>query len=135
MIEQTPMVTVEWIYLDPGNIDKEKDVVANTTSFEVMKKRKGDKKGVACRCSTLVTVNSKIYLDFIAEDSYVIDMYDSIDKKELITMVSNSYSKFEAEFNKRKFTTAFISYTLSPFYPEKVDLDTILPLLQPDNYF
>ena len=129
MIEQTPLVVVEWIYLDPGIIDKEKDVIANSTSFEVMKKLKGDKKGLACRFGTLVTVNGKIYLNFIAEDSYVIDMADIVDRKELITMITNSYSKFEAEFNKRKFTTAFISYTLSPFYAEKVDVDTILPLL------
>ena len=132
MIEQTPLVTVEWIYLDPGIINKEKDVVTNTTSFEVMKKSKGDKKGLACRFGTLVKVNDKIYLNFIAEDSYVIDMADVIDKKELTTMISNSHSKFEAEFNKRKFTTAFISYTLSPFYVEKVDFDAMLPLLQPE---
>jgi len=132
VIEQTPLVVSEWIYLNPGTIDKEKDVVANTTSFEVMKKRKGDKKGLACRFGTLVTVNDKIYLNYIAEDSYVIDLADVIDRKELLTMISNSYSKFEAEFNKRKFTTAFISYTLSPFYPDKVDLEAILPLLLPE---
>ena len=130
MVEQTPLVLVEWIYLDPGIINNEKDVIANTTAFEVMKKLKGNKKGLACRFGTLITVNGKIYLNFIAEDSYVIDMADIIDRKELITMISNSYSKFEAEFNKRKFTTAFISYSLGPFYAEKVDLDTILPLLQ-----
>ena len=132
MIEQTPLVVVDWIYLIPGDISKEKDVVANTTSFEVMKKRKDDKKGLACRFSTLVTVNDKIYLNYIAEDSYVIDMADIINKQELVTMISNSYSKFEAEFNKRKFTTAFISYTLGPFYVEKVDFDAILPLLEPE---
>jgi hypothetical protein len=132
MIEQTPLVVAEWIYLDPGNITEGKDVLANTTSFEVMKKRKGDKKGLVCRFSSLFTVNSKISLNFIAEDSYVIDMADMIDKKELVTMISNSYSKFEAEFDKRKFTTAFISYRLSPFYVDKVDFDAIIPLLGPE---
>ncbi len=132
MIEQTPLAVVEWIYLDPGNIDREKDVVANTTSFAVMKKRKGEKKGIACRFTSLLTVNNKIYLNYIGEDSYVIDLADTIEKSELVTMISNSYEKFEAEFNKRKFTTAFISYSLGPFHVNQVDFDAILPLLQPE---
>jgi len=130
MIEQTPLKVVEWIYLDPGVIDKEKDPVANSTSFDVMKQRKGDKKGLSCRFSTQVKVNDKIYLNYIAEDSYVIDLADNVDRAELVTMVTNSYGKFEAEFNKRKFTTAFISYTLSPFNVNLVDFAAILPLLQ-----
>jgi hypothetical protein len=130
MIEQTPLVLVEWIYLDPGVVDKEKDRVANSTSFEVMKKRKGNKKGLSCRFSTLVKVNDKIYLNYIAEDSYVIDLTDNVDRNELVTMITNSYGKFEAEFNKRKFTTAFISYTLSPFNVHGVDFGAILPLLE-----
>ena len=130
MIEQTPLAVVEWIYLDPGVIDKENDRVANSTSFEVMKRRKGDKKGISCRFSSQVKVNDKIYLNYIAEDSYVIDLADNVDKNELVTMISNSYGKFEAEFNKRKFTTAFISYNLSPFNVHGVDLAAILPLLE-----
>jgi len=132
MIEQTPLSVTEWIYLDAGNIDEKKDIVANNTTLAVMKKRKGDKKGIACQFTSLFTVNQKIYLNYIAEDSYVIDLADIVNRQELVTMITNSYSKFEAEFNKRKFTTAFISYTMRPFDVNNVDFDAILPLLDPE---
>ncbi len=130
MIEQTPLVVVEWIYLTPGNLAESGTEVSNSTSLNVIKKRAGTKKGIACRFTNLFTVNNKIYLNYVAEDSYVIDLADVIDKKELITMISNSHSKFETEFNKRKFTTAFINHSLTPFDINKVNLDAILPLLQ-----
>jgi len=132
MIEQTPLQVIEWIYLTPGTIDEKDDVIANNTSLAVMKKRKGDKKGIACRFTSVFTVNQKIYLNYIAEDSYVIDLADKVDRQEVTRMITNSYGKFEAEFNKRKFTTAFINYTLYPFDINNVDLDAILPLLHPE---
>lgn len=131
MIEQTPLVVIEWIYLTPEALDGSQEV-ANSTSLDVMKKRAADKKGIACRFTNQFTVNKKIFLNYIAEDSYVIDLKDPVDRQELITMITNSYSKFEAEFNKRKFTTAFINYSLTPFDINRVNLDAILPLLLPE---
>ena len=131
MIEQTPLVVVEWIYLDPGEL-RASDKVTNSTSLEIMKKRAADKKGIACRFTNHFKVNDKIYLNYIAEDSYVIDLKDIVDRKELVTMITNAHSKFEEEFNKRRFTTAFINYSLAPFDANLVNLDAILPLLLPE---
>lgn len=130
MIEQTPLVVIEWIYLTPPGLDEKGPAALNFTTLDVMKKRAGNKKGIGCRFTNHFTANNKIYLNYVAEDSYVIDLADEIDKNELITMISNSYSKFEAEFNKRKFTTAFINHSLSKFDVTRVNLDAILPLLQ-----
>lgn len=132
MIEQTPLVVIEWIYLNPGEPVGASHEVANSTTLEIKKKRAADKKGIACRFTNQFTVNSKIFLNYIAEDTYVIDLKDVIDRQELTTMITNSYSKFEAEFNKRKFTTAFINHSLAPFDINRVDLDAVLPLLLPE---
>ena len=130
MIEQTPLVVIEWIYLAPPHLEENGNEVSNFTSLDVMKKRAATKKGIACRFTNQFRVNDKVYLNYVAEDSYVIDLEDVVDKRELVTMLSNSYSKFEAEFNKRRYTTAFINHSLDPFDVNRANLDAILPLLQ-----
>lgn len=131
MIEQTELVVSTWIYHPPVNSagEKEKKLSA-TITLEVMKKRAGTKKGIACRFSTEFIFGYEKILEYAAEDSYVIDLQDIIDKKELHTMLRNSYSKCKEKFDFKKLSTVLWNESLPPFDENKYDLDPVMLLLQ-----
>jgi len=71
-----------------------------------MKKRAATKKGIAFRFRTVFIFESETILEYVGEDSYVIDFEDTVDKNELVRMIRNSYSKFIEKFEFRKMGTA-----------------------------
>ena len=95
-----------------------------------MKKRAATKKGIACRFSCRFVIENETILEYVAEDSYVIDLADKIDKNELLTMIRNSYSKFKEKFDLRKLGTVLQDKSIGALDETKIDLDAILPLLQ-----
>jgi hypothetical protein len=95
-----------------------------------MKKRAVTKKGIACRFTCEFVFEKETILEYVAEDSYVIDLQDVIDKNELHTMISNSYSKFKEKFDLRKLGTVLRNKSLLPFDEKRYDLDPVLLLLQ-----
>jgi hypothetical protein len=130
MIEQTELIVTTWDYHPPYNAGETGKKISSTTSLDVMKKRAANKKGIACRFSCRFDIDNEMVLDYVAEDSYVIDLADIIDKNELKTMIRNSYSKFKEKFELRKFGTVLQQTSLSEFDVNKLDLDAILPLLE-----
>ncbi len=130
MIEQTELVVTEWHYHPPSGILEPGERSSNFTSLDVMKKRAADKKGIACRFSCRFVIKEETILEYVAEDSYVIDLADTIDKYELLNMIRNSYSKFTEKFDLRKFGTVLQDRALSPLDESKIDLEAILPLLE-----
>ena len=129
MIEQTELVITEWNYQPPLNYNEEEDKILSFTSLDVMKKRTSTKKGIACRFTCHFVIENKTILEYVAEDSSVIDLADVIDKNELLTMIRNSYSKFKEKFDLRKFGTILHGRTLAPLDESQIGLDSILPLL------
>ncbi|MBK5272367.1 MAG: hypothetical protein JJE22_15275 [Bacteroidia bacterium] len=130
MIEQTELVVTEWHYHPPANfIDTGKNI-SNDISLDVMKKRAADKKGIACRFSCRFIIENETILEYAAEDSYVIDLADIIDKHEILIMIRNSYSKFKEKFDLRKFGTVLQNKSLRVLDETQIDLDAILPLLK-----
>ena len=95
----------------------------------LMKKRTATKKGIACRFTCDFVFEKEVILEYVAEDSYVIDLQDVIDKNELKVMIRNSYSKFKEKFDFRKWGTVLLNKTLLPFDETKYDLDPVLLLL------
>ena len=81
MIEQTEMVVTEWKYNPPEVPPGKEDTVSNFTSLDVMKKRASTKKGIACRYSCRFIYKNETILEYVGENSYVIDLEDKIDKK------------------------------------------------------
>ena len=129
MIEQTELVVTEWNYHPPLN-PKEQQEVFNFTTLDVMKKRASTKKGIACRFTTHFVHGTENILVYVAEDSYVIDLEDVIDKNELLTMIRNSYSKFKEKFDLRKIGTELQDRSLKTLDESKIDVDAILPLMK-----
>jgi len=129
MIEQTELVVIEWHYHPPVN-SLEAEKISNFTSLDVMKKRAATKKGIACRFSCRFVIDNETILEYVTEDSYVIDLADIIDKNELLTMIRNSYSKFKEKFDLRKLSTVLRDKSIRPLDETKIDLDAILPLLK-----
>ena len=129
MIEQTPLVITEWTYRPPVGELGEGEKIISHTYLDVMKKRATTKKGIACRFSCGFVAGDKSILVYVAEDSYVIDFEDVIDKKELLTMIRNSFSKFKEQFEFRKLGTVLQDKSLIPLDESKIELDAILPLL------
>ena len=131
MIEQTELIVSKWLYKPPVNsIDKNEEQLTSYVSLDVMKKRTATKKGIACRFSCEFIFEKELLLEYVAEDSYVIDWQDVIDKNELQTMIRNSYTKFKEKFDLRKLGTVLINIPLLPFDETKYDLDPVLLLLQ-----
>ena len=98
MIEQTELIITEWHYHPPATpIEREENIIS-FTSLDVMKKRATTKKGIACRFSCRFDFENKTILEYVGEDSYVIDFEDMIDKNELLNMIRNSFSKFKDKF-------------------------------------
>ena len=131
MVEQTELIVSKWLYKPPVNsIDKNEEQLTSNVSLDVMKKRTATKKGIACRFSCEFIFEKELLLEYVAEDSYVIDWQDVIDKNELQTMIRNSYTKFKEKFDLRKLGTVLINIPLLPFDETKYDLDPVLLLLQ-----
>ena len=129
MIEQTELIVNEWHYHPPVNSFNTEEKISSFISFDVMKKRAGFKKGIACRFSCRFIFKNEMILEYVAEDSYVIDLEDLIDKYELQTMIRNSYSKFKEEFDMRKLGTVLQNKSLMVLDETTIDFDSILQLL------
>jgi hypothetical protein len=129
MIEQTELVVSEWHYHPPVNSIEALEKISDFTTLDVMKKRAATKKGIACRFSCRFVINNETILEYVAADSYVIDLTDIIDKNELLTMIRNSYSKFKEKFDMRKLGTVLQEKSLRALNESMIDLDAILPLL------
>ena len=131
MIEQTELVITKWQYHpSETSIEENPEKLFSTISFEVMKKRAATKKGIACRFTVRFEFENKPLLEYVGEDSYVIDLEDIIDKNELQRMIRNSYSKFNEKFEFKKFGTVLRDKSLLAFDESKYDLDPVLALLQ-----
>jgi hypothetical protein len=129
MIEQTELIVTEWHYYPPERTINEKESIHEVTSLDVQKKRASTKKGIACRFSCRFTFENKIILNYVGEDSYVIDYEEVIDKHELLTMVRNSFSKFRDKFDLRKLSTVLQHMSLRPLNESMINIEAILPLL------
>jgi len=130
MIEQTELIVTEWHYHPPEKPIGPDGKLSGSLSLDVMKKRASTKKGIACRFSCRFVIESETILEYVAEDSYVIDLPDIVDKNELRMMIRNSYAKFKEKFDLRKLTTVLRDKSLTPLDESKVDLDALLPLLE-----
>ncbi len=130
MIEQTELIVTEWHYHPPINPAAAEAKLSHTTTLDVMRKRASTKKGIACRFSCRFVIGNETILEYTGEDAYVIDLPDIIDKKELLTMIRNSFSKFKERFDLRKLGTILHDRSLSPLDETRIDLDAILPLLE-----
>lgn len=130
MIEQTELVISEWDYHPPLSSTEPGVKILEFTSLDVMKKRAATKKGIACRFSCRFVLESETILQYVASDSYVIDVADKIDKNELLTMIGNSFNKFKEKFDTRKLGTVLRDTSLRALDLTNIDLDTILSLLK-----
>ena len=130
MIEQTELVVTEWNYHSSVHPIETPEKISNFTTLEVMKKRASTKKGIACRFSCRFVFEDETILEYVAENSYVIDLADIIDKNELLRMIRNSYSKFNEKFDLRKLGTILRDKSLTPLDENSIDVDAILPLLK-----
>ena len=128
MIEQTELVVTKWDYHPPPNLTEGANI-QSFSSLDVMRKRASTKKGIACRFSARFVFENKTILDYVAEDSYVIDFEDVIDKNELLRMLRNSFSKFKEKFDLRKLFTVLHNSSIRELDESKMNLDAILPLL------
>ena len=131
MIEQTELIVTKWQYDPPvKSIEEAPEKLFSSISFDVMKKRAATKKGIACRFTIRFEFENKTILEYVGEDSYVIDLPDIVDKYELQSMIRNSYSKFKEKFEFKKSGTVLRDKSLLPFDETKYDLDPVLKLLQ-----
>jgi hypothetical protein len=130
MIEQTELVVSKWQYQPPLNsIEGADDKLTSFITLDVMKKRTITKKGIACRFTVEFFFEKETVLEYVTEDSYVIDLPDVIDGNELHTMLRNSYSKCKEKFDFRKLSTVLVNASLPPFDETKYDMGPILLLL------
>jgi len=129
MIEQTATEVKTWNYLPPSRPIKEDETMPNFVSLELQPKRKDGKKGFISRFNCRFVLENNTLLEYIAEDSYVIDETDFIDKQELLRMIRNSYTKFNAIFELRRLNTVLRNRSMIPLNESAINLDAILPLL------
>ena len=94
MIEQTEMVVSKWLYQPPAQGVSDDEPIQHEVSLQVQKKRAPTKKGIACRFKCEFIWNGQQVLEYIGEDSYVIDFEEVIDRDELSRMIMNSFTKF-----------------------------------------
>ena len=131
MIEQTELIVTKWQYNPPVNsIEMESEKLFSSVSFDVMKKRAAAKKGIACRFTIRFVFENETILEYVGEDSYVIDLQDNIDIHELQRMIRNSFAKFNEKFELKKSGTVLSNKSLLSFDETKYDLDPVLKLLQ-----
>lgn len=129
MIEQTELVVTEWHYHEPVITSEKEEKISQLISLDVMKKRAPTKKGIACKFTCRFFSEAETILEYVGEDSYVIDFEEVIDKNELLKMIRNSYSKFKEKFDLRKMSTALQNRSLKALDETSIDIDAILPLL------
>jgi hypothetical protein len=130
MIEQTELIINEWNYTPPPGVPVTQEKLISEVELDVMKKRASTKKGIACRFSCRFLYGDQPVLVYVAEDSYVIDLEDVIDKNEILRMIRNTYSKFTEKFDFRKLGTLFNDRTLPPLDESKINVEALIPLLQ-----
>lgn len=131
MIEQTELIVTKWQYHPPVDpIEEEPEKLFSFISLDVMRKRVATKKGIACRFTIRFVSENDTILEYVGEDSYVIDLQDIIEKNELQRMIRNSYSKFKEKFEFKKLATVLKNKSLLPFDETKYDLEPVLFLLQ-----
>lgn len=129
MIVQTELIVTTWSYHPPEGVENPGEELLSYTSLDVMKKRAPEKKGIACRFTCHFVIGHKKILEYVGEDSYVIDLDDVIDKSEVLNMLRNSYSKFKERFDLRKLGTILQGRTLASLEETEIDLDAVVPLL------
>jgi hypothetical protein len=129
MIEQTEMEVTIWHYHPPTKPITEETKIISFTDFDVMRKRAATKKGIACRFTCHFKMGDETVLEYVGENSYVIDFEDRIDRQELLKMIRNAFEKFNEKFNFRKLGTELAYKTLSPLNESLIDLDAILQML------
>ena len=129
MIEQTELVVTEWHYHEPFLTSEKEEKISQLIFLDVMKKRAPTKKGIACKFTCRFFSEGETILEYVGEDSYVIDFEEVIDKNELLKMIRNSYSKFKEKFDLRKMSTALQNRSLKALDETSIDIDAILPLL------
>ncbi len=129
MIEQTELVIKEWIYLPISNEINEPEKITSNLSLDIMKKSTLTKKGIACKFTSKFVLGKDPILMYVAEDSYVIDIADVVDKNEIIRMIRNSYSKYKEKFEFRKLGTILQNHQLNPLDEFNINIDAIVPLL------
>lgn len=130
MIEQTELVVTEWHYHPASAAIEKGEKISQLISLDVMRKSAPTKKGVACRFTCRFTIANETILEYVGEDSYVIDLEDVIDKNELLTMIRNSYSKFKEKFDLRKIGTELQNSSLRTLDESKIDVDALLAQLK-----
>lgn len=130
MIEQTELIVSTWNYTPPAGPIEDEEKLTSFISFDVMKKRAATKKGIACRFSCRFDYDDENILEYVGEDSYVIDFEDVIDKNELHSMIRNTYTKFREKFDVRKLGTVLQNKTLTGIDETRYDLDPVLLLLK-----
>jgi len=129
MIEQTEMMVTTWHYHPPVNPLSKESKIISSTDFDVMRKRASTKKGIACRFTCHFKIDGETVLEYVGENSYVIDFEDFIDRKELLQMIRNAYMKFNEKFDVRKLATVLADTTLSPLNESVIEIEKILPML------
>lgn len=130
MIEQTELVVTKWEFIQPLNYNEAIDELNSFVTFEVMKKTAATKKGIACRFSCRFDFKDVTILDYVAENSYVIDFEELINQQDLHTMISNTYTLFKEKFDLRKLGTLLHNKTLKMIDVTKYDLDPVILLLK-----
>ena len=130
MIEQTALVVTKWEYLPPLNVIEDAEKLTSYITLDVMKKRTATKKGIACRFTCEYIFELQTVLEYMAEDSYVIDLADEVDREELQTMIKNTYSKFKEKFDFKKLGTVLQNTSLAPFNEKTYDLEPVLLLIK-----
>ena len=130
MIEQTALVVTKWEYLPPLNVIEDPEKLTSYITLDVMKKRTATKKGIACRFTCEYIFELQTVLEYMAEDSYVIDLADEVDREELQTMIKNTYSKFKEKFDFKKLGTVLQNTSLAPFNEKTYDLEPVLLLIK-----
>ncbi|MBK7434828.1 MAG: hypothetical protein IPI66_13665 [Chitinophagaceae bacterium] len=130
MIEQTELEVNKWDYNAPGNpIPDDGTGLTSFVTLDVRKLRTATKKGIACRFTCEFAFEKKTLLEYVAMNTYVIDLDDPVDMAELHTMVRNTYTLFKEKFDFRKLGTVLQDKTLLPFDEKAYDLVPILGLL------
>lgn len=130
MIEQTELLVSKWEYDPPLNtLEDTPDKLTSYITLDVMKLRAASKKGIACRFTCEFVFEKRTLLEYVAANTYVIDLPDLIDRNELQTMIRNTYSLFKDKFDIRKLGTALQDKTLLPFDESRYDLEPVLALL------
>jgi hypothetical protein len=130
MIEQTELNVNKWEYAQPQNLPAVNEHYADVTYLEIQRKSTSEKKGIACRFTCIFKLGDLKILEYVGQDSYVMDPEDGVDKKELLAMIRNSFSKFTDKFDLRKLGTVLQNSSLRPPDEAEMNLDELLARLQ-----